>query len=94
VAEEALYLRRNTQVLAELDFTFAKAKYAYTLDATLPEMIDLPAAQARAQTGQADAEDTLAHPGSVIDLRRARHPLLDQKTSCPSIDSISMTTPI
>jgi DNA mismatch repair protein MutS2 len=82
VAEEAVYLRRNTQVLAELDFTFAKAKYAYTLDATLPEMT---AFQPRKSTHKrSKEEDELAtHPGSVIDLRRARHPLLDQKTVVP-----------
>jgi DNA mismatch repair protein MutS2 len=79
VAEEALYLRRNTQVLAELDFTFAKARYAYTLDATLPEMITFQPRKPAPKQGK-QAEDTLAHPGSVIDLRRARHPLLDQKT--------------
>ena len=31
VADEAVYVRRNIQILAELDFTFAKAKYAYHL---------------------------------------------------------------
>ena len=82
VAEEAIYLRRNTQVLAELDFTFAKAKYAYTLDATLPEMTTF---QPRKTSHKHDkqGEDAFAHPGSVIDLHRARHPLLDQKTVVP-----------
>ena len=89
VAEEAVYLRRNTQVLSDLDFTFAKAKYAYALDATLPVMSEFPAAQAgapppqgRARMAAAD-EPKLAHPGSVIDLHRARHPLLDPKTVVP-----------
>ncbi len=82
VAEEAVYLRRNTQVLAELDFTFAKAKYAYTLDATLPEM---SAFQPRKSTHKRSKEEDerAAHPGSVIDLHRARHPLLDPKTVVP-----------
>jgi hypothetical protein len=40
-------------VLAELDFTFAKAKYAYTLDATLPEMTTFQPRKPDAQTGQA-----------------------------------------
>ncbi len=82
VAEEAVYLRRNTQVLADLDFTFAKAKYAYTLDATLPEMSTF---QPRKSTHKRSKEEDelAAHPGSVIDLHRARHPLLDQKTVVP-----------
>ena len=85
VAEEAVYLRRNTQVLAELDFTFAKAKYAYTLDATLPEMVTFqPRKSAHKRSKDSKEEDELAaHPGSVIDLHRARHPLLDQKTVVP-----------
>ena len=89
VAEEAIYLRRNTQVLAELDFTFAKAKYAYVLDATLPEMTTFqprktPLKQSSAKAGDQE-EAGFAHPGSVIDLHRARHPLLDPK-SVVSID--------
>jgi len=82
VAEEAIYLRRNTQVLAELDFTFAKAKYAYVLDATLPGMTTFQPRKAEHKHGK-QAEEAFAHPGSVIDLHRARHPLLDQKTVVP-----------
>ena len=81
VAEEAPYLRRNTEVLAELDFTFAKAKYAYVLDATLPELTTFQPRKAGA-TDRADAP-LLLHPGSVIDLHRARHPLLDPRTVVP-----------
>ncbi|MCW5842617.1 MAG: endonuclease MutS2 [Caldilinea sp.] len=82
VAEEAVYLRRNTQILAELDFTFAKAKYAYTLDSTLPEVVPF---QPRKSTHKHGKDETveLPHPGSVVDLHRARHPLLDQKTVVP-----------
>ncbi len=108
VAEEALYLRRNTQVLADLDFTFAKARYAYALDATLPVMSEFRPpwqlqrhdqgagqGQEEAQTGAQNgaggetvqaaqlAPAEVAHPGSVIDLHRARHPLLDQQTVVP-----------
>ena len=82
VAEEAHYLRRNTQVLAELDFTFAKAKYGYALDATLPDMMDFQPPKPKAKQNGSDAE-RLQHPGSVIDLRRARHPLLDPRTVVP-----------
>ncbi len=90
VAEEAVYLRRNTQVLSDLDFTFAKAKYAYALDATLPIMSAFqPPKQVHrhAKDGSPEAEAgneaDVDHPGSVIDLHRARHPLLDQKTVVP-----------
>lgn len=82
VAEEAVYLRRNTQILSELDFTFAKAKYAYVLDATLPAVSDFRPPKPVHTHGNEEAEP-LPHPGSVIDLRRARHPLLDQKTVVP-----------
>ncbi|HHY57600.1 MAG TPA: endonuclease MutS2 [Chloroflexi bacterium] len=82
VAEEAVYLRRNTQILAELDFTFAKAKYAYALDATLPEMTTFQPRKATPKHSKHD-EEAPPHPGSVIELRRARHPLLDPKTVVP-----------
>jgi DNA mismatch repair protein MutS2 len=103
VAEEAVYIRRNVQVLAELDFTFAKAKYAYQIEATVPEMVAFRKPypiQVNRETGkQGDGEQGIGgdaepegdrpkskiqnpkseilHPGSVIDLHRARHPLLD-----------------
>ena len=74
VAEESVYLRRNTQILAELDFTFAKARYAYVLDATMPEVEAFQPTK-RAPRHKEDEEATLSpHPGSVINLRRARHP--------------------
>ena len=86
VAEEAVYLRRNTQVLSDLDFTFAKAKYAYALDATLPVMSDFQPSKPvhrHPKEGDIPGEPEVAHPGSVIDLHRARHPLLDQKKVVP-----------
>ncbi len=39
LADEAVYVRRNGEILADLDFTFAKAKYAYALDAVAPDVI-------------------------------------------------------
>lgn len=88
VSEEAVYIRRNVQVLAELDFTFAKAKYGYQIDATIPEMvafrkpfaIQIAAEQVDANNAAQNPSDEttpLLHPGSMIDLHRARHPLLD-----------------
>ncbi|HXF61697.1 MAG TPA: endonuclease MutS2 [Caldilineaceae bacterium] len=83
VADEATYIRRDIQILAELDFTLAKAKYAYTLEASTPEMVPFrPGKQPLPGTGE-NGVDPLYHPGSVIDLRRARHPLLDPNTVVP-----------
>lgn len=118
LADEAVYVRRNGEILAELDFTFAKAKYAYALDAVAPELIAFHKSHAihkAVENGQGSksANSELAHgksengasvdglttrsdepttteriiesthPGSVIDLRRARHPLLNQKQVVP-----------
>jgi DNA mismatch repair protein MutS2 len=106
VAEEGVYIRRNVDVLAQLDFTFAKAKYGYQLDATTPEVvafrkpfpikIDQPAEQpsteatatenaypAGAPAGPQKPKSEILHPGSVIDLHRARHPLLEQSRVVP-----------
>lgn len=81
VADEAIYIRRNVQVLSDLDFTFAKAKYAYQIEATLPEMVPF---KPRKHKVKRDAEEIeVEHPGSIMDLRRARHPLLDPQRVVP-----------
>ena len=89
VADEAVYIQRNGQILGELDFTFAKAKYAYTLEGSAPEVIPFRQIKPKPHTngtrnGQAksdtEEEQPFFHPGSVIDLRRARHPLLNPQT--------------
>ncbi len=64
VAHESEYIVRTVEVLAYLDLVFAKARYADELNAAQPELVEFkPRAGAK-------------HPGSVIDLRGARHPLL------------------
>ena len=88
IGEEAVYISRNHHILAELDFTFAKAKLAYAQDATTPEVTPFEkprtlAEGASSQNGNRAAEPETVHPGSVLDLRRARHPLLDPKTVVP-----------
>ena len=97
VAEEAVYIRRNVDVLAELDFTVAKAKYAYQIDAATPEVIPFRSPRpikVDQNEGGATVDDSapsktpnpkaeILHPGSVINLRRARHPLLDPATVVP-----------
>jgi DNA mismatch repair protein MutS2 len=85
VADEAIYIRRNIGILAELDFIFAKAKYAYTLEASAPELVAMHPAKTPIPSSVSDDGDSqpVYHPGSVIDLRRARHPLLDQDIVVP-----------
>ncbi len=104
VADEADYVRRAVDILAELDFIVARARYALDGDATLPEVSGFrrmkqplaarvvhpqngdkqpapqPAPPAVARTREGEP---IYHPGSVIDLRRARHPLLDPATVVP-----------
>jgi DNA mismatch repair protein MutS2 len=82
VADESIYIRRNIQILAELDFTFAKAKYGYAIDGTTPEVVPFQPHKPPKHGAKEDAEIPV-HPGSVIDLRRARHPMLDPKTVVP-----------
>ncbi len=86
VADEAEYIRRNAEILAELDFVFARARYALDTDCTLPEVtgfrtVKQPLAAREGQTN--GAVEAIYHPGTVIDLHRARHPLLDPVTVVP-----------
>ncbi len=63
VGHESTYIIRTVETLAQLDLIFAKAKYAAALDATQPELLPFR-----------DAPHP--NPGSTIDLKEARHPLL------------------
>ena len=86
VADEAEYIRRNAEILAELDFVFARARYALDTDCTLPEVVSFrtvkqPLAPREGQSN--GAVEPVFHPGAVLDLRRARHPLLDPTTVVP-----------
>ncbi|MGL4651234.1 MAG: endonuclease MutS2, partial [Caldilineaceae bacterium] len=116
VADEAHYIHRNVDLLAELDCIVARARYALDLDATLPDVVPFrksskPIRPRESGEGEsADDRDSgengagkrgagksstpnssgrpadagpLLHPGSTIDLRRARHPLLDPATVVP-----------
>lgn len=86
IADEAPYIVRNVNTLSLLDFTFAKAKYAYALDAAAPAIRPFQEKPPRISTGLDDdgnEREPLTHPGSVLDFRQARHPLLDQETVVP-----------
>ncbi|MEM7537564.1 MAG: Smr/MutS family protein [Chloroflexota bacterium] len=103
VADEAIYIERNIQILARLDFTFAKAKYAQRLEAIMPEIVPFNRPSKIKPTEPHPEEDSrpphnqqqkskkdkskevppTIHPGSVFDIREARHPLLDPKQVVP-----------
>lgn len=71
VAELGDELIWTVEALAELDLAFAKARYADALDATEPQIVPFRKAAME------------AHPGSTLDLRQARHPLLDPARVVP-----------
>jgi DNA mismatch repair protein MutS2 len=69
-------LDANVQVLAELDLALAKSLYSVDLRATEPVLMTTPAAPAGRRQAPADA-------AWHLDLRGARHPLLDPATVVP-----------
>ncbi|MGQ9668414.1 MAG: endonuclease MutS2, partial [Anaerolineae bacterium] len=77
IVQEAPFIERTVGILAELDLIFAKAKYAQALRAVSPELV--PFEKPHPVAGDAG----IVHPGSVIELLRARHPLLDPQTVVP-----------
>lgn len=86
VADEGHYISRNVQILSQLDFTFAKAKYALEMEATAPEILPFQQKRAEIFAGideETKEERTIQHPGSVLSYRQARHPLLDPDSVVP-----------
>ena len=77
IAQEAPFIERTVGILAELDLIFAKAKYAQDLRAVSPELV--PFEKPHPVAG----DPHVIHPGSVLVLPRARHPLLDPQTVVP-----------
>ncbi len=71
VGRQAGELIATVEVIAELDLALAKSRYAEALAASEPELLPIrPKADRR-------------HPGSVIRLSEARHPLLDPRNVVP-----------
>ncbi len=70
VAHAADAIDASMLALGELDLTFAKARYAEEIMASEPELLPIP------EKAPMRGEDNF-HPGSVVRLRGARHPLLD-----------------
>lgn len=86
VADEGHYINRNVQVLSQLDFTFAKAKYAYELEASAPKVVDFrqkPPQILASVDDDSGEEQYIQHPGSVLNFRQARHPMLDPEAVVP-----------
>ena len=86
VADEGLYINRNVQILSQLDFTFAKAKYALETEANAPEILPFQRKRAEIFAGideDTKEERTIQHPGSVLNFRQARHPILDPDSVVP-----------
>jgi DNA mismatch repair protein MutS2 len=76
VAQNSDEIKATIDALAEIDLTFAKARYAAETQAVEPELlpiIDPPPAP----------QDDNVHPGTVVYLPGARHPLLDPATVVP-----------
>ena len=87
VASLADELTWTVEALAELDLALAKARYAHALDATEPEIIPFAKSGARdkerGRRSQAHPTSTPQHSGATLDLRQARHPLLNPQTVVP-----------
>lgn len=83
VAEQADAIRWTVQALAGLDLAFAKAQYAYTLDATPPDLyrIDPTATNRRRIPATENMYPAIRSP--FVDFKQARHPLLDPQTVVP-----------
>ncbi|MEA4810997.1 MAG: endonuclease MutS2 [Anaerolineaceae bacterium] len=71
IAEDAPSLNATTEAMAGLDLALAKARYAESLRAAEPVLTPF---KTKTEEG---------HPGSAIQLIRARHPLLDQSLAVP-----------
>ncbi|HUS93745.1 MAG TPA: Smr/MutS family protein [Patescibacteria group bacterium] len=90
VAIQADAIIRIVERLSELDLIFARARYADVLRASMPELIPWrpPASTSKTEISVLETEgqavgDSL-HPGSVIWVRGARHPLLDPESVIPT----------
>jgi DNA mismatch repair protein MutS2 len=79
----------GVEALAELDLAFAKAKYAETLHAAEPVLLEMPKGRPR----KGDPEEGSALPSlPTVKLLHARHPLLDPEAVVPvTIDPLRGT---
>jgi len=78
VAQEGVFIRRTVTALAYLDMTFAKARYSADTRATEPQLVGF-----RRMKTERSQPSSVPHPGSVLHLIQARHPLLDPQRVVP-----------
>jgi DNA mismatch repair protein MutS2 len=87
VAGLAEELAWTVEALAELDLALAKARYANELVATEPALVPFKSQRTMSGRHRAAEPKPLAassgHPGSTLDLRQVRHPLLDPERVVP-----------
>jgi DNA mismatch repair protein MutS2 len=87
VAGLADELAWTVEALAELDLAMAKGRYAHALDASEPTLVPFERHEKGSAKGRkAKSQSSTAefqHPGSVLDLRQARHPLLAPEKVVP-----------
>ncbi|MFQ5596271.1 MAG: endonuclease MutS2, partial [Anaerolineae bacterium] len=83
VAEQADAIRWTVEALAGIDLAFAKAQYAYSLNATPPDLyrLDPTAGPQRRSPTQENPFPRIRKP--FMDVKQARHPLLDPATVVP-----------
>jgi len=85
VGQAADEINHTLDALANLDLVLARARYAESMMATAPTLVAVP------KTSPAPEGDNL-HPGTVVRLRGARHPLIDPAQVVPvSIDVMADT---
>jgi len=83
VAEEGQFIKRTVEALAELDLAFAKARYAAEIEGIEPRLAAFTPPQSPPLCrGEGNMADSL-HPGSSIQLIKARHPLIDPAKVVP-----------
>jgi len=69
-------ITHTLDALAELDLNLAKARYAEAVFGTAPELLPIPVIPPA-------SEDVNLHPGTVLRLLGARHPLIDPEKVVP-----------
>lgn len=89
IAEQGDSIKRVVERMAELDFIFARGRYAAQIDGIPPDFVEWrefeqpkPPKHANERAKWTPPPRNL-HPGSTIWIRGARHPLLEQKTAVP-----------